>query len=323
MLDGAHSMKTHGYVLVVLAGVGLGAGVSAAYANRPYVGAIVRKSLGRDEPCPWRSMARAPLSQRQFDDLVAGYRGRIQRTGETDDPLGIERFQTPTRRFWLKKAGSVMDGRKLLTFILAEEDWIMTYARGREIRRGDVVVDVGAHVGTFGDDALRRGASKVVMVEPDPVNVECIRRNFPAEIADGRVVIVPEGAWSSAGTLTFSIGVGNSGEGSLVIPDKGSRSIDVRTRPLDDMLRELGIGRVDFIKMDIEGAEREALKGAAQTLSRFKPRLMLDAYHLADDSVVLPRLITSINGGYREYCAVCSFRSETDFRIVPYAIFFD
>ncbi len=317
------SMKTARYTFLVFAAVGLGACLSAAYANRPFVGAIIRKSLGRDEPCPWKSIARVPFSQRQFDGLIDGYRGHVRLTGETDEPLGIERFETPTRHFWLKKAGSVMDGKKLLTFILAEEDWIMMYARGLEVRRGDVVVDVGAHVGTFGDDALRRGASKVIMIEPDPVNVECIRRNFPAEIADGRVIVVPEGAWSSSGTLRFNIGVGNSGEGSFVIPERGSKSLEVRTRPLDEMLRELGIGRVNFIKMDIEGAEREALKGAAHTLAQFKPRLMLDAYHLRDDSVVLPRLITSLNGGYHEYCAVCSFRSEIDFRIVPYAIFFD
>ena len=54
------------------------------------------------------------------------------------------------------------------------------------------------------------------------------------------------------------------------------------------MLRAVGVAKVDFIKMDIEGAERDALKGAAQTLKTYKPRLMLDMYHRPDDAVVLP-----------------------------------
>src|SRR5207248_1330379 len=81
--------------------------------------------------------------------------------------------------------------------------------QGRGVRPGDIVVDVGAHIGTFGDDALRRGASRVIMVEPDPLNLECIRRNFRDEIAAGRVVVIPEGAWSKTDSLNFEIGVAN------------------------------------------------------------------------------------------------------------------
>jgi FkbM family methyltransferase len=142
------------------------------------------------------------------------------------------------------------------------------------VQSGDVVVDVGAHVGTFGDDALRRGASKVILIEPDPVNVECIRRNFAQEIAGGRVIVVPEGAWSSRSTLKFSTGVSNSGTGSFVVQEEGSKTLSIPVRPLDDILAGLGIGKIDYIKIDIEGAEREALKGARQTLRRWRPVLM-------------------------------------------------
>jgi hypothetical protein len=80
---------------------------------------------------------------------------------------------------------------------------------------------------------------------------------------------------------------------------------------------------VNFIKMDIEGAEREALKGAADTLRRCKPHLMLDMYHRSDDEFVLPRVIAAANPAYRMACATCSPRRQDGAnRFVPYATFF-
>ena len=191
------------------------------------------------------------------------------------------------------------------------------------MKPGDVVVDVGAHIGTFDDDALKRGASKCILIEPDPVNVEGIRRNFPREIEQGKIVIVPEGAWSSRSTLEFAEGVGNSGTGSFVLHEKGARMITVPVRPLDEMLSDLGVGRVNYIKMDIEGAEREALKGAAVTLLRWKPVLMLDSYHRSDDAVVLPQVIHQANAAYQPSCALCSpDRLGSQTRLVPYAMFY-
>lgn len=306
------------YAALVLAAVLL----SAFLFQRSYLMALARKSVGGDEPCPWGTLARFPWTTSRLTALQAQYEASI-RPLESDAALGIQRFASPTRPFWIKQDGRMMNGKSLLAYVLAEEDWIREQAAQYHVRPGDVVVDVGAHVGTFGDDALRRGASRVIMVEPDPVNVECIRRNFRDEIASGRVNVVPEGAWSGPGSLEFNIGVANSGTGSLTIAEPGARKIQVKVRPLDEMLRELGASKVDFIKMDIEGAEREALKGAMHTLRTSRPRLMLDSYHLPDDAVVLPALVAGAGAGYREFCAVCSTaRDAADSRIIPYAIFF-
>ena len=217
-----------------------------------------------------------------------------------------------------------MDGEHLLAFVLAEQQWISESAKEFGVRPGEVVVDVDAHVGAFGDDALRKGAAKVRWVEPDPVNVECIRRNFASEIAAGKVIIVPEGAWSKVDVLRFSIGVHNSGTGSFVLPEVGpSQEMQVPVRPLDDILQSIGLAKVDFIKMDIEGAEREALKGAARTLRGFRPRLMMDMYHLPDDETVLPQVIRSLNPGYKMACTACARKQDGGaYRVIPYATFF-
>jgi hypothetical protein len=82
---------------------------------------------------------------------------------------------------------------------------------------------------------------------------------------------------------------------------------------------ELHLSRVDYIKMDIEGAEREALRGAEETLRKYRPRLMLDAYHRPDDATVLPGLMRRVYRGYVATCGPCQLE---DNRLIPHAIFF-
>ncbi len=290
-------------------------------AQRPFAMTVLAKATGNGNACPWNKLLASPWDNERLSELRKQARAQIKPMGE-DFTMGIRRFDTKSRPFWLRDGGKAMSAETLLEFVLAEQAWLSEIAPDYTVKPGEVVLDVGSHVGTFGDDALRRGASKVIMIEPDPVNVECIRRNFAKEIAEGKVVLVPEGAWDSESTLEFSIGVANSGTGSFVVKEISGKAISARVRPIDSMLRELGVTKLDFVKMDIEGAERHALAGAKETLAKFKPRLMLDAYHLTDDDVVLPKLITSVNPDYRQFCAVCAPSRHVDQRIAPYAIFF-
>ena len=92
--------------------------------------------------------------------------------------------------------GGLLDARtasgSALNYDLAEQK---RNIYGTGIRRGDIVLDAGANVGVFTRKALWAGASKVIAIEPAPENLECLRRNFAAEIADGRVVVYPKGVW--------------------------------------------------------------------------------------------------------------------------------
>lgn len=62
---------------------------------------------------------------------------------------------------------------------------------------------------------------------------------------------------------------------------------------------DLGLDRVDRLKLDVEGAEPQALRGAARTLARDRPRLAVAAYHRDDDLAVLPPLIHGLEPSYR------------------------
>jgi FkbM family methyltransferase len=289
----------------------------------PVAMALVGKVSGGDQPCPWTRLVRYPWEEQRFASLQRDALHELSVEKE-DTPLGIQLVRTSGRAFWIKKDGRELNGRALLAYVLAEQKWTVENEPNHAVKPGDVVVDVGAHIGTFDDDALRRGASKCILVEPDPVNVQCIRRTFSREIAQGRIVVVPEGAWSSRSTLEFAMGLANSGTGSFVLRETGAKTISVTVRTLDEILANLNVGRVDFIKMDIEGAEREALKGANQTLRRWKPVLMIDSYHRPDDDVVLPRVIHDANPSYHAVCAACSpDRLGSQKRFVPYIVFYN
>jgi hypothetical protein len=110
----------------------------------------------------------------------------------------------------------------------------------------------------------------------------------------------------------------NSGMTGFIGAIQGTKT-RVPIRRIDSVLAELGIAHVDFIKMDIEGAEREALKGAARLLEQSKPRLMIDAYHLPDDPTVLPEVIRRSNPAYQARCGPCELVSGT---ILPHVLFF-
>ena len=69
--------------------------------------------------------------------------------------------------------------------------------------------------------------------------------------------------------------------------------------PLDDIVEQLNLSRVDLIKMDIEGSERHALRGAKRTLEQFKPRLAICTYHRPDDPAVIPAVIGEVRNDYR------------------------
>lgn len=82
------------------------------------------------------------------------------------------------------------------------------------------------------------------------------------------------------------------------IGDKGERTISVPVRTIDSIL---GGEEATFIKMDIEGAELAALKGAIDTLRKYKPKLAISLYHKNEDLIDIPLWLHKNVPGYRYY----------------------
>jgi FkbM family methyltransferase len=151
------------------------------------------------------------------------------------------------------------------------------YERHYKLRKGDIVVDLGANVGVFTINAAKKvgDAGKVIAIEPEKNNLEFLRKNIELNKLKN-VAIVPKGVWSKKGIMNLYLGPA-SGWHSLIFRRDKFTQIEVDT--LDHKLEGLNIAKVDFIKMDIEGAEIEALKGMEDTLKTDKIRLAIEAFH--------------------------------------------
>jgi FkbM family methyltransferase len=162
---------------------------------------------------------------------------------------------------------------------------------------GDYAVDAGA---CFGDTALAFADSvapegRVFSFEPLLAHLGIIRHNLAQNPEISNVEVFPfalgdhnqEGEAASGGVNPgFSVAQESSG---------------IKLRTLDSMVEDGSIPKVDFLKMDIEGFELAALKGAEQTLRRFRPKLAISIYHKWEDYWTILKYVDGLKLGYRFY----------------------
>jgi FkbM family methyltransferase len=159
------------------------------------------------------------------------------------------------------------------------------------IKKGDVVIDIGAWIGDFSAYATHLGA-QVYAFEPSPENLDILEKTSQL---NGGFTIVPYGLANETGVGFALSHHAIFGQTKLVTTEAGN----IKITTLDHFVRENKIQKIDFIKADIEGMEREMLKGATWTLKNLKPRLSLCTYHLEDDPEVLANLIITANPDYQ------------------------
>ena len=149
---------------------------------------------------------------------------------------------------------------------------------------------------------------KVYAFEPDPENYLICEQKKEKYRLD-QVELIRKGTWSKTERLSFSA----TNDGSSHLTDQGDSYIDVVA--IDDVvpLEE----KVSLIKMDVEGAELESLKGAQKTIIRNKPKLAICIYHKPEDILELPEYIKSIVPDYKLYLR---HHSNTDGETVLYAV---
>lgn len=74
---------------------------------------------------------------------------------------------------------------------------------------------------------------------------------------------------------------------------------DIPIETLDIFCQEHQIPKVDLIKIDTEGSEKQILKGAAETIKKYQPIICCSAYHFKDDKIAIPKLLSEISGNYQ------------------------
>lgn len=171
------------------------------------------------------------------------------------------------------------------------------YDRGAIPKVGDVVIDIGAYVGMYSVKASQfvGPTGFVIAVEPLPSNFVYLERNLQA-CSNTKAVRVALSNYMGNGILYSSP---STAVHSMVYVGKTFTRVKVIT--LDELVNDLGILRVDYIKMDAEGSDLNILGGATKVLQNYSPIISAACYHTAPDGKpYVDKVITYLQRfGYR------------------------
>lgn len=160
---------------------------------------------------------------------------------------------------------------------------------------GEIFVDAGCFDGETGVGAAAWTSgrlSKIYAFEADRNSIDVCRKRM--EQTGCEFELYHMATWSRKTTLTFNIN-NDFGYASSVDAD-GKESVHADS--IDNILN----GRpVTYIKLDVEGSELETLKGAVNTIKKYRPKLAVSLYHKAEDIIDLPLFIESLGMDYRYY----------------------
>lgn len=147
-----------------------------------------------------------------------------------------------------------------------------------DLKKGDVVVEAGAFIGFYVMRAaeLVGESGKVIAIEAVPENFEIMKRNIEANGLKN-VILINKAVWNTSKKIKFfreGKQVGSITQ-EVVSTDK---FIEVQANTIDEMLRENGISKIDFIRIQLNGVELEALEGMNDTLNHHPKVLVAGIY---------------------------------------------
>lgn len=164
-----------------------------------------------------------------------------------------------------------------------------------KVNPGDYVIDGGA---CFGDTSLYfahevGSKGQVFSFEFVPDNLKILQKNLDLNSSlKKNINVIERPLWCDS---TSNLFVTENGPASQVFMEEPSQyDFKVSTISIDDYVKENKIKKIDFIKLDIEGAELECLKGAKETLLKHKPKLAICLYHDIEHFVSIPKYINEL-----------------------------
>ena len=197
-------------------------------------------------------------------------------------PDGAPYFDLGGTRLFFRPDHAVHDEAEVLrgALVILREAYVDApeFFRGPvRIAPGDVVLDLGGNLGTSAMRFASLAAPAGRVWSFEPIYHRLLRRNVEENGVQG-VEVVAAGAGETSGEAVFAVtDVGI--DSRLARPTHGGLKVRVPMVAIDDWVEREKLARVDFVKMDIEGAEELALRGAARTIARFRPKLTIASYH--------------------------------------------
>jgi FkbM family methyltransferase len=156
------------------------------------------------------------------------------------------------------------------------------------LQPGAVVIDVGANLGEWTVPFARRigSAGRVLAIEPAPRSAAALESTLAANaLRQAEIVRCAVGDHDGVAQLAVPVVISartDTGTARIGPACVGQNALQVPLRSLDSLAAELGLARLDLIKIDVEGHERHVLDGAAAILDRHRPVLVIETGHEAD-----------------------------------------
>jgi FkbM family methyltransferase len=199
----------------------------------------------------------------------------------------------------------------LIDFMLEQYAYKSSKKKVIQADEGDVVLDIG---GCWGDTALYFAekvgpTGQVYSFEFIPGNIKIHDLNVSLNPNHkDRIKLVKRPIYSKSNAKVY---FEDSGPASKIsFHSFNNQTGETETLSVDDFVSENNITKVDFIKMDIEGAERYALEGAIETIKKYTPKLAIALYHSLDDLVDIPKWIDDLKLGYKFYIGHYTIHAE-------------
>ncbi len=164
------------------------------------------------------------------------------------------------------------------------------------VEDGDIVIDAGA---CWGDTTLYfanivGSSGRVYSFEFIPNNLRILKKNIKLNPHLKEIIkIVENPLWNVSDIELLYIENGPSSKLSFDPLEDFTNKVNTLT--IDNFVKLYNVSEVDFIKMDIEGAELNAISGAKETLKPYKPKLAISLYHNLNDFFRIPRFLMSLN----------------------------
>lgn len=152
------------------------------------------------------------------------------------------------------------------------------YLKYYNLRPGDIIIDAGGYEGTFAVYAAKAVGEngKVIVFEPDTENCRKLQMNIELNELKN-VTIVNKALWDEDRELKFN---NKHTAGASFFFNASQHAKKISAVSIDNELGRLGVNKIDFIKMDIEGSEIKAIEGAKRILATNNVNLAVASYHI-------------------------------------------
>lgn len=176
------------------------------------------------------------------------------------------------------------ENKNIESLMKYEDDESDGYLKYNTLNFGDIVIDGGSSDGTEVAN-FSKLVGKNGKIFAFDIRNENISQLSKGDIEELNIFYIPFALWSSDTEVSF----GNSGTHTMILGDEISDSSSkIKAASIDSFVKRNDLSRVDLIKLDVEGAELQVLKGAINTIEQYLPMLVISIYHKLEDYFDIP-----------------------------------